>query len=87
MTKEPLPAYCFYKVFDPEPPKTMCFDRHYLLYAAKGALRLSAHDRNWILPPTRAALIPAGCTINIDITHTVTCCSVLFDTDFFQTTN
>ena len=32
----------------------------------------------------RAALIPANCPIDIEITHPVTCCSVLFHTDFFN---
>lgn len=82
MSENTLPAYCFYKVFDPEPPKTMQFDRHYLLYAAKGALRLEAEDRYWVLPPSRAAWIPADTSIKIEITHAVTCCSVLFHPGF-----
>ncbi|MEH6630517.1 MAG: AraC family transcriptional regulator [Halopseudomonas aestusnigri] len=79
-----LPAYCFYKIFDPEPPKAMTFDRHYLLYSAQGGIRLEAEDRYWILPPSRAAWIPAGTNIKIEIIHRVTCCSILYDTDFIN---
>lgn len=77
-------AYCFYKTFEPEPPKSMCFDRHYLLYAAKGALRLEVEDRHWVLPPMRAAWIPANTPIVIEIPHEVTCCSILFDPQFIR---
>ncbi len=82
MSEQSPPAYCFYKVFAPESRKPMCFDRHYLLYAAKGALRLEADDRHWILPPTRAVWIPANTPIHIEIPHEVTCCSILFHPDF-----
>lgn len=35
--------------------------RHQLLYAARGALRLEAGGAQWLLPPQRAAWIPARC--------------------------
>lgn len=84
MSEQSPPAYCFYKVFAPEPRKAMCFDHHYLLYAAKGSLRLEAEDRHWILPPARAAWIPANTQIQIEIPHEVTCCSILFHPDFIS---
>lgn len=79
-----LPAYCFHRVFEPEPLKAFEVDRHYLLYSAKGSLRLETEDRSWMLPPSRAAWIAANVPIKIEIKHPVTCCSVLFDTNFIE---
>lgn len=79
-----LPAYCFYRVFEPEPLKAFEVDRHYLLYSAKGSLRLETADKSWILPPSRAAWIAANVPIKIEIKHPATCCSVLFDTGFID---
>lgn len=73
-----LSAFCVYRDFPPEPEKTVCFDQHYLLYAAKGTMRLQAADRAWTLPPARAALIAANAPITLQIATTITCCSVLF---------
>lgn len=77
-----LPAYCFYKTFDPEPPKVFQTDRHYLLYASVGSLRLITEDRVWTLPPSRAAWIAADVPISIEIPRAATCCSVLFAPEF-----
>lgn len=73
-----LPAYCVYRDFPPETGKTVQFDRHYLLYAAKGTMRLQTGGKAWTLPPARAALIAAGAPITLDIATTITCCSALF---------
>ncbi|WP_108816293.1 helix-turn-helix domain-containing protein [Loktanella sp. Alg231-35] len=73
-----LPAFCVYRDFPPEDDKTIQFDRHYLLYAAKGTMRLQADGRTWTLPPARAALIAAGAPITLSIATTITCCSALF---------
>jgi len=73
-----LPAYCVYRDFPPEADKTVQFDRHYLLYAAKGTMRLEAEGRTWTLPPARAALIAARAPITLSIAATITCCSALF---------
>lgn len=73
-----LPAFCVYRDFPPEDDKTVQFDRHYLLYAAKGTMRLEADGRSWTLPPARAALIAAGAPITLSIATTITCCSALF---------
>jgi AraC-like DNA-binding protein len=73
-----LPAFCVYRDFPPEAGKTVQFDRHYLLYAAKGTMRLQAAGRSWTLPPARAALIAAGAPITLSIATTITCCSALF---------
>ncbi len=77
-----LPAFCFHKTFDPEPPKPFRTDRHYLLYASEGSLRLITDDRCWTLPPSRAAWIAASDPIIVEIPRTATCCSVLFAEGF-----
>ena len=81
-----MPAYCFNSNFPASPAKKMQFDRHYLMYSAKGVLRLEAEDRYWILPPSRALWIPADTSIEIEIMHPVECCSVLFRKDFIHST-
>ena len=75
-------AYCFARAFAPEPSRELCVDRHYLLCASTGALRLEAHGQAWLLPPARAALIEAGRSIRVSIPQPVTTASVLFDTGF-----
>ena len=74
-------AYCFYKVFAPEAPKAIQFDRHYLLYAAKGVMRLEAEGKSWVLPPSRAAWLAADTPIKMSFSKPVTCCSVLYKLD------
>lgn len=76
-------AYTFVKEFDPEPSKSMVMDRHYLLYAAKGVMRLEASGKGWTLPPARAALIQAGREITITLPQPLMACSVLFDPSSF----
>lgn len=78
-----LPAFCVFRDFPPETDKTVQFDRHYLLYAAKGTMRLQAAGRAWTLPPARAALIAAGAPVTLTIATTITCCSVLFAPDIY----
>jgi AraC-like DNA-binding protein len=75
-------AYSFVRTFAPEPARDLCVDRHYLLCASAGALRLEAQGQAWLLPPARAALIEAGQTIQVSIPQPVTTASVLFDTGF-----
>jgi AraC-like DNA-binding protein len=79
MTRE---AYSFVRTFPPEPDRELCVDRHYLLCASAGALRLEAQGRAWLLPPARAALIEAGQPIRVSIPQPVTTASVLFDVSF-----
>lgn len=76
------PAYSFFQDFDPAPPAPFLTDRHYLLYAASGAMRLHAGGRCWSLPPARAALIAAGHPITVSLPQRMTVCSVLFATGF-----
>lgn len=78
-----LPAFCVYRDFPPEADKTVQFDRHYLLYAAKGTMRLQADGRSWTVPPARAALIAAGAPITLSIATTITCCSALFAPELY----
>jgi AraC-like DNA-binding protein len=75
-------AYSFVRTFAPEPARDLCVDRHYLLCASAGALRLEAQGQAWLLPPARAALIEAGRTIRVSIPQPVTTASVLFDKSF-----
>jgi AraC-like DNA-binding protein len=75
-------AYSFVREFAPEPARDLCVDRHYLLCASAGTLRLEAQGQAWLLPPARAALIEAGRPIRVSIPQPVTTASVLFDTGF-----
>jgi AraC-like DNA-binding protein len=75
-------AYSFVRTFAAEPARDLCVDRHYLLCASTGALRLEAQGRSWLLPPARAALIEAGRPIQVSITQPVRTASVLFDIGF-----
>lgn len=75
-------GYSFVRTFAPEPPRELCVDRHYLLCASAGVLRLEAQGQAWLLPPARAALIEAGRPIRVSIPQPVTTASVLFDTGF-----
>ena len=79
MTRE---AFAFVRDFAPAPSAELRVDRHYLLCASRGALRLEAHGRSWVLPPARAALIAAGEPIDVAIPRPVTTSSVLFDAGF-----
>ena len=75
-------AYSFVRTFAPEPASELCVDRHYLLCASAGALRLEAQGQVWLLPPARAALIEAGRPIQVSIPQPVTTASVLFHPGF-----
>jgi AraC-like DNA-binding protein len=75
-------AFAFVRDFAPAPPSELRVDRHYLLCASRGALRLEAHGQSWVLPPARAALIAAGEPIQVAIPQPVTTSSVLFDPGF-----
>lgn len=75
-------AYSFVRAFAPEFARELCVDRHYLLCASAGTLRLEAQGQAWLLPPARAALIEAGRPIRVSIPQPATTASVLFDTGF-----
>jgi AraC-like DNA-binding protein len=75
-------AYSFVRTFPPELASELRVDRHYLLCASAGALRLEAAGQAWLLPPARAALIEAGRPIQVSIPQPVTTASVLFDVGF-----
>jgi hypothetical protein len=53
-------AFAFTRSFGPTGPTELVVDRHYLLCASMGALRLEAEGQRWLLPPARAALLRAG---------------------------
>jgi AraC-like DNA-binding protein len=71
-------AYCLHREFAPEGPIPFEVDRHYLLYASSGTMRLGAVGRRWTLPPARAALIAAGQPVQVTILTQLTSASVLF---------
>jgi len=75
-------AFAFARDFAAAPPSELCVDRHYLLCASQGALRLEARGESWVLPPARAALIAVGEPIQVAIPQPVTTSSVLFDPRF-----
>src|SRR3954452_9965441 len=75
-------AYTFVRTFAPEPARDLCVDRHYLLCASAGALRLEAQGQAWLLPPARAAPTEPGGAIQAPLPQPVTTASVLFDTAF-----
>jgi AraC-like DNA-binding protein len=77
-------AYTVYQAFDAAPAQVFQVDRHYLLYATRGALRLEAEGRVWSLPPARAALIAANAPITVTLPQAVTICSVLFRRGFLE---
>lgn len=79
MTRE---AFGFARDFAAAPSTELRVDRHYLLCASQGALRLEARGKSWVLPPARAALITAGEPIQVAIPQPVTTSSVLFHPGF-----
>lgn len=75
-------AYCFHRSFEPAAPAQFEVDRHYLLYALEGTIRLEADGQRWSLPPARAALICAGHPITITVLSKLTSASILFSPRF-----
>ncbi|MBL4645221.1 MAG: helix-turn-helix domain-containing protein [Rhizobiales bacterium] len=78
-------AYCFHKNFNPGGPTEFQMDRHYLLYAREGTIRMESAGQRWTLPPARAALIAAGHPITITVLSKLTSASVLFAPKFMAT--
>ena len=72
-------AYCFAQDFAPQSRADISFDRDYLLYCERGALRLEGGDAGWLLPPSFAAWIPARTSFAFSHAHPVTTCSVLVE--------
>ncbi|GHB40185.1 AraC family transcriptional regulator [Pseudovibrio japonicus] len=79
------PAYCVYREFPVCGREQVSFDRDYLLYSMRGAVRLGVEGRCWTLPPAFAAWIPAGTQLEIEVIHTVTSCSLLLQQGFAET--
>ncbi len=79
MTRE---AFAFTRSFAPTGPTGSLVDRHHLLCASKGALRLEAEGQRWRLPPARAALLRAGRMATVTIPQPASTASVLFNIDF-----
>ena len=77
------PAYCLHRAFDPSDWIDFKTDRHYLLYAMEGSVRLEAEAQRWTLPPARAALIGAGHSIRISVLTRLKSASALFSTDHY----
>lgn len=76
------PAHAFVASFPAAPSQRFQVDRHYLLCASRGALRLEHDGTRWTLPPARAALITAGLAIEIAIPQPVVTSSVLLEPGF-----
>ncbi len=76
-------ATCFHRVFEPAGAAEFRMDRHYLLYASEGTLRLEADGQSWTLPPARAAFIPAGQGVMVSIRSRLVSASVLFAPDHY----
>lgn len=75
-------AYCLHRNFDPTGAFEFRTDRHYLIYALEGTVRLEAEGRRWTLPPARAALIAANQPITISVLSRLVSASVLFSPGF-----
>ena len=81
---ETLPAaYVLNREFPAMARTEFEIDRHYLLYARRGTMRLEHQDHQWSLPPARAALIAANTRVQITLPAPVEACSVLFDATVF----
>jgi AraC-like DNA-binding protein len=61
------------------------FPGHYLLYASDGTFTLEVEDRQWILPPQRAAWVQAGVQIHIYAKKPIISSSILFNKDSIPT--
>jgi AraC-like DNA-binding protein len=57
------------------------FPGHYLLYAASGVFTLEVADRQWLLPPQRAAWVAADVPIHIQARAAIVSSSILFAVD------
>ena len=77
-------AFCVAREFEPSGPLPFVTDRHYLLYALEGILRLEADGHRWTLPPARAALIRAGQPILVTVLSKLRSASVLFAPTFME---
>ncbi len=77
-------AYCVHQQFDKSNSGSLHFANHYLAYSAKGTMRLEIGSRYLYLHPTKAAWVPAGTDVHIDIPSSITCCSILFEPQFFS---
>ncbi len=74
----PPDAYTLHRDFPAMPRTAFQVARHYLLYARAGTMRLEHGNRQWSLPPARAALIAAGTPIHVTLSRSLSACSVLF---------
>jgi AraC-like DNA-binding protein len=75
-------AYSVFQTFPAASRAEFSSDRHYLLYAAAGSMRLEAEGKLWALPPARAALVATGHSIHVTLPHRVVACCVLFEPGF-----
>ena len=72
-------SFCFHQAFrEPFAVGPRSFAADYLLFGSAGAFILELDDRQWFLPPQRAALIAAGTPIRVRSTGPATSSSVLF---------
>lgn len=57
--------------------------RHQILYALTGSLKLEVTEAQWLLPPQRAAFIPAGCEHRVRCQRSAALRTVYLDTATF----
>lgn len=73
------PSHAFHQEFAaPFSASDRTFDADYLLFASRGAFALEIGARRWLLPPQRAALIPANTGFSVTTSGPTVCSSVLF---------
>ena len=72
-------AFCHTGLYPDAPPQVFRMPQHYLLYAARGSMRLEAAGRAWLLPPARAALIAADHPATVTLTGPLEARSALFE--------
>ena len=78
----PTPAFGLAEQLAPHCGAMHQHGRHQLLYAAEGALRLVTEHASWLLPPQRAAWLPAGTLHRTESTRLVALRTVYFDPAF-----
>ena len=75
-------AYCIDRILEPGTRAELTMDRHCLIHALRGSVRLEAEGRRWSLTPPRAALLAAGKPIRMSVASRLHAASALFAPGF-----
>ena len=78
---EDNPTFCISRKLDTLDTGWISLPGPYLLYAKVGTFHLELHDRQWLLPPQRAAWIPPNTPLRILADHPIESASILYSTD------